>query len=402
MASMINKGNHNKLYKQSPFLKERYMSALIDRFDTKLINQPQKFAAWMMNVVDEVSTKYMWSSVYNSAKAKSIVNPIKYADDVTRKLVAGRGIGEVPLLQKSKLFQLVAPFQLEVGNMWHVMQDFVKRKDFGAIAVLAVSNYLFNMGAEKITGSGTTFDPINAMIEAIEEEDTNLLQKAGRMGGEVVSNMPAGQTIAAMVPEDFRKKYFGKNDPSRYGSGLLVMKGIQDPLTKIIPPYGGAQIKKTYEGLKSTQILPDLNPLAQNPIDKLQKGENPLNPNFLKKQQVSGSMNKNDKLRFPIEKTPTNIVKSALFGQYSSPEATQYFKDQISLLGEKQTAQYTELVNEGINAKELYNQILSWRKLKPLDNKNGVTKKQKMDDLFNNGNFTYKEKILIRKRLLDN
>jgi hypothetical protein len=380
LAGFVGKGKAPDAYKQSQFITERYADKLYRRFDTKLLDQPEKFASWLLESTDELGTKMIWNSVHNQAIAKGIKDPIKYADDVTRSLVAGRGIGEVPLAQKAKVFQIVAPFQLEVANQWHVMKDFINEKDFAAIPILLLGNYLFNNAVQSVTGSRVTFDPINAMEEALSEDNTNLFQKGynflakgekptlnkditplqlgGRVGGEVLSNVPLGSTFASQLPEATRMKYFGRTDPTRFGTGLMLTKGLQDPLYKLLPPMGGGQIKKSIEGLKSVQILP-----------KDLQGN---------KQEVSGSYNK-DKLRFPVEKTPANIAKAALFGQYSSKEAVEYFRRNGRELSEEQTKQLENWVKSGRDPKTFYDNILKDRELNKL--KSELSKVNKNDKL---------------------
>jgi hypothetical protein len=174
-------------------------------------------------------------------------------------------VGEVPLLQQSKVFQLVAPFQLEVTNLLWVMEDFVRAKDFGGLATLVVANYLMNRVAEEVRGNGVTFDPIDAMLDAIEEivneenKGRGAMKAAGRLAGEVFSNVPLGQTIAAAYPEygaDFgfvktpgRRELFGRDDPTRFGGGLVALKGIADPLQNLVLPFGGRQVKNTIKGI---------------------------------------------------------------------------------------------------------------------------------------------------------
>jgi hypothetical protein len=337
---------------QSAFLKERYMQDLINRFDTKIIDQPQKFAAWIMSSADQLGTNFIWNSAYRKALKDGATDAVKQADDLTRSIVAGRGIGEVPILQQSKVFQLVAPFQLEVANLWHVMGDMVKEKDFGAIVALMVGNYLFNETTERITGSGVVFDPVGAMTDALSEEDMTPLKVAGRLTGEVLSNVPLGQTVAnseAIFPTyggpglfgvnmPSRKELFGREDPTRFGSGLLIAKAAQDPLSKLIPPFGGAQAKKSIEGLMA----------------------------FSK-----GSVEKKGEMRFPIEKNIGNLARSALFGQYSTPEAREYFDKNRRPLSEKQTKQ----VKASENPKESYERLMTIRKIDTIKTKIASVKK---------------------------
>lgn len=332
--------------KKSNFILERYGSGIFDKFDRSIIGNAKKGAIWITQVLDEVGTKYIWNSQYAKAIAENISNPIKYADDVTRKMVAGRGIGEVPLIQKSKIFQLAAPFQLEVGNLWHVMGDWVGEKQFGKLATFFLLSHVFNKGAEAIRGSNVSFDPIQASIDAYntysQEEDKGmgLLKAGGRLTGEVLSNIPLAQTAAAAYPEygfkigdtqlPTREEFFGKGDPTRFGSGLLVTKGLQDPLFKILPPFGGQQIKRTIEGIKTTQ-----------------KGYS---------DSATG------RVRFPVETDPLRNIQRAAFGEYSTPAARNYFDNDTNVLGEKQSQTFKDLQKESpAKAKEYYQSIIDNR-----------------------------------------
>ena len=52
------------IYK-SQFLKERYTDALFRRFDQRMIDQPKKFAAWMMETAEKSGTRLIWNSMYH-------------------------------------------------------------------------------------------------------------------------------------------------------------------------------------------------------------------------------------------------------------------------------------------------------------------------------------------------
>ncbi len=294
----------NKAIQESSFIKERYFRGY-DKFDTGILNNTKKFAAWMIGALDQVGTKFIWNSHYEKALAQNIPNPVKYADDITRKMVAGRGIGEVPLVQKSKVFQMVAPFQLEVTNLWYVMSEFVSKKDFGALVILFTANYFMNQAAEEIRGSAVTFDPIRAVADAYKQvsetpdKGKGALLATGRVAGEVLSNLPLGQTVASAYPEfgfkvgdakaPTRKQLFGRSDPTRFGAGILASKGIKDPLYSLLPSYGGSQIKKTVQGVQA-----------------LKEG---------------GSFDKGGNLQFETG----NPLKTILFGKYSTADAREYF-----------------------------------------------------------------------------
>lgn len=291
---------------ESTFLRERFVNPM-SQFDTGLLQNTKKFVVWMTMSLDEVGTKFIWNSHYEKAIAQKIANPIKYADDTTRGLVAGRGIGEVPLIQKSKVFQLVAPFQLEVANLWSVMGGFVKKKDFSAIATLFVANYVINKGIESLGGGGRTLDPIQAVIDA-SEKFTNAQDKkegatlaAGRLAGEALSSLPLGQSLARLYPEQgfggktpSRKDLFGSKDPTRFGSGVLVADSVQDPLSKLLLPYGGVQVKKTLSG-----------------VNLLNKG---------------GSFTESGQKRFDAPDNLFDQSKALLFGEYNTSGGKKYIK----------------------------------------------------------------------------
>lgn len=332
--------------KKSNFITERYGGGVFDRFDRSMVDNAKKGAAWITGVLDEVGTKYIWNSQYAKALADNIPNPIKFADDRTRALVAGRGIGEVPLIQKSRIFQLVAPFQLEVGNLWHVMGDWVGEKQFGKLATFFIASHIFNKGAEAIRGSDVIFDPIQASVDAYntysEEEDKKmgLLKAGGRITGEVLSNIPVAQNLAAAYPEygfkagdvqfPTRTEFFGEGDPTRFGSGLLLTKGLQDPLYKILLPFGGQQLKRTIGGQQATE-----------------RGY---------------SKSATGRVRFPTEDNPLRNIQRAIFGEYSTPAAREYFKEDRSVLGEKQSEQFKTLMRQDPDkAQEYYQNILEKR-----------------------------------------
>lgn len=323
--------NDSKLTDASTFLKERYgAGSAFDRFDEGIAANTKKFAAWMTGALDEVGTKLIWHANYQKAIAEGIENPIKYADDVARDMVAGRGIGEVPLAQKSKVVQLFMPFQLEVGNTWHVLKGWADEKAVQKFLYFTVASFILNRGAEQIRGNDVSFDPLNALLEGIDEfqDEANpkigALKAVGRVGGEVLSNIPGGQTVASIYPETgvrlgneqlTREELFGEGDPTRYGSGLLAIKGLQDPIFKLVTPYGGQQIKRTIEGTKA---------VAEGAVKS-----------------------KNGQVQFPVDQDLGATLQSVAFGKYATPNARFYFKEELTPLSEKETALWQQAVDSG-------------------------------------------------------
>lgn len=353
----------NEPMKASNFIKERFMQPIASRFNVDWLEHPVKgtaergkeLAAWTMQALDEVGTKFIWNSHYAKGVAEGRPDPIKYADDVTRKMVAGRGVGEVPLIQKSKMFQIVAPFQVEVGNAWFAMKDMISAKDFVGLVTFFLASYLMNNAAQQIRGSKVVFDPINSLMDGATQAADEMkttgnpwragFKFAGRQAGEILSNVPLGQSIAAAAPDSFvqtvtglagapmnKQELFGSADPGRFGGGILAVSGIQDPLYKLVLPFGGAQVERTQQGIEA---------------------------------MLKGSVNDSKgKLAYTIKPTVANVTRAFLFGKNATTEAQNYFATRDDLFSKTftQTAARTQTT---MNAEA------KWAELKTLSQSKG-------------------------------
>lgn len=313
--------------KESDFLKERNLKSLTEQFKVTWADHPfqrtteegRNALAWLLKAGDAIGTNFIWNSHYEKALGENIDNPVRYADIETRKIVAGRGIGEVPLGQESKVFQIVAPFQIEVGNLMWIIKDMAKSKDMAGLVILAIASYLYNEVSEEVRGSRVMFDPINSLIEgtvALSEEESwkrGIAKFAGRQVGEILSNVPLGQTFAGQIPDAAfewatniltdtpmdKKALFGQGDPGRFGSGFLIWKTFEDPIFRFLLPYGGLQVKSTIEGIQAW---------ADGEVQ-----------------------DKEGKLNFTMDKNFVNLFKAVLFGKNSVSEARDYFDEREDL-----------------------------------------------------------------------
>lgn len=355
----------NEAMEQSTFIKERYFDAY-KNFDTSLFEKSRDFAAWMVQVGDEIGTKYIWNSMYQKALSENVKDPVRYADVETRKLVAGRGVGEVPLAQKSRVFQMVAPFQLEVQNLWYVLGDQTSKKQFGKLMTFAIASFLMNEAARSIRGSDVSFNPIEAILDAFDafedEEDkaVGAARAGGRIAGEFLSNVPFGQQLASVYPEFgvslgdetvTREELFGDADPTRFGTGFgggtLVGRGIQEPLFRLLPPFGGQQIKRTIEGVNTSS-----------------KGY---------------SETKGDRIRYVTDDNPIRIAQRAVFGQYSTPNARRYFDEVQTPLGESDSEQLRALPRD--KRQGFYDDVISRREVSRESREQGETLTQNRNEL---------------------
>lgn len=303
--------------KNSNFLKERMIGKQYREFDRKLTQQPRKMAEWLLESFDEVGSKIAWNGAYEKALSEGISDPIRYADKEARKLLAGRGVGEVPLLQNETLFQTLMPFQLEVMNQWKVYGEKLGEKEFGALIKMLIAGYLVNETAEQIRGSRVSMDMVNAVKDA-SQPGLSVPQRIGRVAGEVVSNIPGGAYVAdTIVPETglkvggetlTRKELFGQQDPTRFGTDAIIVAPIKKA--------GQAAVKGDYLGASKELIFAFLTPFGGSQIKKTLEGAETIS---------KGGRFKNDKLYYPVERTPSNIAKSLLFGSSVTPEGKAFY-----------------------------------------------------------------------------
>jgi hypothetical protein len=337
--------------KKSPFLRERYdigrSAARFDRFG------PMTVANFMLQFGDEAVTRMVWNMALVQAMRTNQANPITYADNLTRRAVAGRGIAEMPLAQKSHLVRLLAPFQVEVQNSYNLFKDIFKegyagiktgdiKKVGGAawqLSVLFGASWLLNNLIEAIIGRRVVFDPIDAIARALPKdgEEKTMVQTAGsilaNLLGEFVSNIPGGEQLATVVTSVLQdnqvKSVFGDEDPTRYGVGAVgttailklggslmdawihgkpiddrnVQRAAGDLLATLGPPAGGRQIKRAVDFAQDAQLIPNL---------------------LTGMQPIPGSYSGGDGLRFPISKDPGNLLAGFAGGAYATREGKEY------------------------------------------------------------------------------
>lgn len=288
-------------HKKSLFLNTRYGGDVYDSFNEGIMSKPVELAKWMLSVFDEAATHMTWYALYDQAIGQKIVDPIRYADVNTRKFVAGRALHEVPIGQKSKVFQMIAPFSLEMTNLWWFFGDEKKDKDFVGLALFAVAAWLMNAGYELVIGRRVIFDPINILIDAMKGKKS-IPQRVGRIAGGIAASMPGGNILQSLYPEygwklaggykmPTRSQMFGDNDSTRFGSGVLAVTALKEPWYYVLPPGGGQQIKRTLDA-----------------ADALGKGT------------VTAG-----RKEIPFKQTPVTQVQALAFGKGSIPEVRDHY-----------------------------------------------------------------------------
>jgi hypothetical protein len=268
------------------------------------------------------------------------------ADDYARKLMAQRAIGELPNLINSRALGFLTQFQTEVNNQASFLaKDIPEMSEKKALKIawklgqIALFSHVYNNLSEKIVGYRVALDPIEYIKTLVgvgeEDEEKNFIERSGEVAGEVIQNLPFVGTrlpIQGALPDfaDIGRGLtkIGEGDTM---SGLRYLgEGIKGPAAYLVPPVGGGQIKKTWEGLTDYA-----------------RGYS---------QTPSG------RVRFPIKQGPGSAIKQAAFGRWSSKQARDYLDKNQSILGEKQSEMFKEVAKKDKSrSQDLFARILQGR-----------------------------------------
>ncbi len=299
----------------------------------------------LMGAVDSISTELIVRAKYNELKSKGMSeqDAVAEADKWASRLMGDRSLGQQPQLYNSKTLGILTKFQLEVRNQLdsqfydtiqeakvsnEEIQNALWRNTKTAAKVtstffqLAVAQHLFGKVFESIAGYNPAFDIIEAIIKTFgwdDEEDSEdtFLDNIGQGFLSMLEDMPYSSLatggrvpMASALPIEQLIK--GKD---QYGNEKSRLETVKETIPYYVLPGGYGQIKKTTQGLG---MFDDSLPIAGSYTD-------------------SGS------LRFPVDETPKNIAQAAIFGQYASGNARDYFDNERQPLKENQLQEFIDV-----------------------------------------------------------
>lgn len=389
---------------QSSFMNERYIEDTISDLTKNIekqniLSKPKKFEAWLIGAGDRAAAELIWYTAYTHynndiAKAMKYMgrnydSAIDYADDVTRRSVAGRGRGETALAETSKLMGLVAPFQVETNNSYQLLKEQIGKKNAAGVIALQVNTFLLNAAYTAAIGSGVLgFDFIAATLDVIKnamgaDKDDDVLDKieyaVGRYGGELLSGMPMGAQIAEIITagdSNFADKLFGDNNPAKFGNGIALAstlvntekavtkarKGqadLIDVFDAVSPLIGRRQLGRTVKGARSM-------------IEGGVYGYDSEGKRYLKYAQGNGV---------------SDWVKALMMGQYATNAGREYVEGGFKSLSAKDTALMNIAEGLGISKNVFYDTVLGMKKK--------GTNKKKQEWLFANDKLTPEQKKIF-------
>ena len=322
---------------KSDFLTTRFGSDKISKTTWEKISNAGQV---LMSATDYFTANQIVRSKYHEYLQKGYTDAeaISMADKFADKLMAGRGKGDMPNIFNSQMLGLVTQFQLEVNNQLDSMFYDTFTEDYAinsksnlaktspsaynalgatfAFGQLLAFAYLFNNEYEKIVGRRPAFDIIDILIstfEDMEDEEKDIGDVFGNIFNSLADNLPFVSTFTGGGRIPLSSALPNLSDLANGDSTLE--KELKKPLYYLMPPTGGGQVKKTIEGLSM----------------------------FSDDKEITGSYTDSGNLRFPVADTPKNRVQAALFGQYASENAREYFDEGYAPLKENQQKQYKEL-----------------------------------------------------------
>lgn len=317
-------------------------------YKTKLEKISEKMN-FMFEGIDSITSNTIVRAKYyeNRAKGMSEFNSIRNADEFARDLMAGRTKGEMPTAFNSKnpLIKMFTSFQLEVNNQFGYMlkdlprdlNDETKKKLVSAFIKMFVGAWIYNQLTEKIVGRKAAFSPIDTIKEVYDTTTSNNL-KIKDKSTDILENLTQDIPFVGGLVGGGRLPISSISNP------LKILKGESTPKEEIkklgyytMLPFGGGQLKKTIEGASM----------------------------YINNKDVKGSYTNKGDLRFEASKDPLSIVQNVLFGQYSSKEARDYFKNRYAPI-DKKTLKKIKDKNLTINEYRDYE-----NKYKSIKNKSG-------------------------------
>lgn len=304
-----------------------------------------EIASIPFDIVDRFSARNAVASRYYEGVQSGLSKEeaMKRADNYAVRLVADRSRGNLPNLMNSKTLGLLTQFMTEQNNnmstlfhdipLWskenvkkgEKATDYIKtatkdgkekyvprpknwRKISSSMIQFIIFAHLFAWAIKKIKGNQGIIDPIQLGLDITGMNDdeipfypeenarfTNLSDRAKKAIGDFANQLPYSNLFAGGGRIAFTSSL---PNLAHTWDGIAnlnwhtLLSEAEKPVAGFLPPFGGAQAKKTIEGLVS---------------------------------YFRGYTNTySGKKAFNVSKTPANFARTALFGPYASSEGQDY------------------------------------------------------------------------------
>lgn len=401
IAAVFSK-NPDALTKKSAFLTTRTNT---DKLYKTAADKFSDFAGGLMDIMDKFSTQSIWRGRYydNINKGMAEKEAIREADDYARRLFGGRSKGAVPPIMQAKnpISKALTMFQLEVNNQIDFLTKDIPKEAKGSVVkglrmygeILAAS-YFFNDVYEKMTGRRSALDPVGIALDSVadfsgtevrnsidiiadllhgeglqlteEKEKKSVSDSFLNLGENIGANVPFiggllfdGGRIpqSSALPNLYEAAKAvareGTGDAEAGYAGEVLKTELMKPLSYLLLPSGGGQIKKTLQGLET------------------------MNEGGSYKTGSEG-----EKLQFAVDtKDPASWVKAALFGKWALPEGQAYISKEVNGLSEKRTEMQREMQQKfGTTPKAYFDTFQGINKAETREGKYAALKNSDLSD----------------------
>lgn len=313
------------------------------------------------------------------------------ADAWAASLMADRSKGAVPLVftEKNPVTKAFTMFQLEVNNQFRYMmkdlprnmQDQGKAAIVGALMKIFIATGLYGELFKGLAGYDPTFNPLSLLrdlVEGLTDEEKKKSEVITDFAVDAAKEIPfvgnvlgGGRLPVSNVGDGIKET---ANAFLKYGTGEQTGKAFLNTLgnsagstaAMLLPPMGGNQLKKTVQGITAVA-----------------------------RGKVTTTDNEgNEKIKYLVDQTPGNMVRGALFGQWSFPEAREYVEGGFKMTN----AKASDVINRseaeaGIPAKTAMSVYKSMAGL--------GTKAYKLEKIFSNNDLTSDQMAWLERELLN-
>ena len=333
-----------------------------------------------MEFIDQFTADSLVRARYrqNVKRGMSEAAAMDDADAWAAGVMADRSKGSMPTLfeHKNPLAKMFTQFQLEVNNqLSYVFKDVpreAKEKGLLALAVallkFAVGAFLYNEVYEFVVGRRPALDPIGMLNDTVGDltgwELPNLVEMgmdaasgdltaedfqtdrgklydaAEGLAGNVAENLPfisgflgGGRYPVMNALPDFQNAARAALDSDWNTEKKLyeLSSGFENPLTYLLLPFGGGQLKKIYNGVKAAvqggkySVNSDGEEILQYPMFMDSRGE-----------------------------SIANVTRAILFGTTSLPTGQEWVEEGFKSLTAEQTVAYKWMMEEGVTGREAF------------------------------------------------
>jgi hypothetical protein len=247
-----------------------------------------------MEIIEKAVAETVWTSFHVQAVRLGRPNEaaVKYADRMTNRALAGRAIGEKPVVFNTDYGKVLLQFQLEVNNMvllarhdaaWNELlgKDATAAEKWRRAAIYTVSAYIANSLYYEAFSDRPLPDPIDLSMDlvgiAADNKDKaakdRAAKMAGRVAGEIISSVPGGTMAVGVVFDEYadiggtgmtREELLGRTPAGMYAGTLPTSSALRNATkgstitelgwnltTTLGLPFGGRQLNKTSTAMEA-------------------------------------------------------------------------------------------------------------------------------------------------------